>query len=72
MERSPSPFLPHTLLILRSHRLNRRQERLTRQDGRDCDSLELEEREVGYEERDTDKDEGRIGNVEDIFLQIMD
>ena len=72
MKPFPYPIPRHTLLILISHVLDRWQGGFAREDGRDSDSLELEEGESSREKRDADEDEGWIGYVEYILVQVVE
>ena len=72
MEPNPEPFLPHTQPILTSHVLDRRQAGFARKDGRDRDGLVFEQGERGGEKGHADEGEGRIGDVEDVPVQIVD
>ena len=72
MEPFPNPIPRNALLILTSHVLDRRQGSFAREDGRDSNSLELEEGESSREKRDADEDEGWIGYVEYILVQVVE
>lgn len=72
MEHLTRSFLPQPLPILISHIVLGRQGCLAGKDGGDRDGLEFEEGEGGGEEGDADEDEGWVGDVEDVFVQVVD
>ena len=68
MKHLSRPLLPDPPLILRSHIPRARQKGPPRQHGRRGHGLEFEEGECGCEVRDADEDEGRVGDVKDVFV----
>ena len=71
MEGSPIPLPLHPLLILRPHGLFAWQRRAPGIDGCHRDGLELEERERGGVVGHADEGERRVGDVEDVFVEVV-
>ena len=67
-----SPFPPHPLQVFLSHFLFGREESFAGQDGSDRNSLEFEQGECSGKVRDADEDESWVGDVKDVFVEVVD
>ena len=71
MEAPAVALAAYAALVLASHGLLGGQRSAAGVRGRDGDGLELEEREGGAVVRDADEGERRVGDVEDVFVEVV-